>query len=1158
MTMGVDRKRRSIRSVLILVLIAALLPVLLVQAFLLVGRFSAVQAREAKANGDVARAVGGLFRAGIESVAKTTLMLGEMILRFPPDEPQAVVDLLSSALTKHPEAIEFSWLGPEGRVIASSDPGRVGADRGSEEYLSALGPDRPWTLGSLERDRQEGAAFVVARRIESESGTVLGILAVTLDAERFADCHLDFRRAPVADFMIFDRKGFAAFRRPYVPFDDWQQRDFSKEEYVSRALGGQEAGGRIHEAATDEDWFVLRAPIPELGWVAGAGRECGTATAPLWRNIAIGVGLSLLCLFLSGGIALHYGKVLMRDLNRLRDTIREWRLTDSLGEDPSDLNLVELQRVLGAFKGMASQRARAEQALRESEEQFRGTFENVAVGIAHVGLDGRFLLVNERMCRITGYPVAELLKKTFQEITHPEDLDEDVSLAAKLLSGDIDRYALEKRYIRKDGATVWINLTGSLQRDWNGQPRYFIGTVEDISDRKQIEEELHRNSIQLKESNDKLGQEIDHRRRTEAALRESQERLRAQYLALPVPTTTWQRVGEHFIMTDYNIASHDLSKGGVVELIGLTEDVLFKDRPDLKADFLRCFAEKRVITKETPYRLLCTGEDKYIRFSFAYVPPDLVLVHTEDRTENRLVEEHLTAEREKFNQLADNIGLIFWISPVHSEEVLYINRAYETVFGRSLESLEREPRSWKEAFHDEDYERVKDLIQRAPSGPPDVTELRIMRPNGSLRWLRVRTFPIRDERGETYRIAGIAEDITEERQLRQEIDQRLQQVIQADKLASLGELVAGIAHEINNPNSFITYNIPLLEDTWELFEPIVREFSDAHPDWRKGRLTLPKLSEDMLGIIGAIKEGSERINRVVANLKDFARLDESSQKTPLQINEVIEKTLTIVGAQLRKSFLQIDLALSPDLPDIPGHFQKLEQVVANLLLNATHAAGGRTKGKVSIRTRSIARLRCVLIEVEDNGSGMDREVLGHIFEPFFTTRRTSGGTGLGLSVSYGLVQEHRGRIAVLSRPGLGSRFTIFLPVDEEVDLDLSPTIVAVDDDPGTLGMLRSRFTKIKEQAEAFEDPSVVLGYLESHPEADVVITDLRMPEITGWELLKRIKERFPLIPVILYSGDPNLISQKPEDVPEPDVLLAKPFRFAELTHAINAVGRQRL
>jgi signal transduction histidine kinase/CheY-like chemotaxis protein len=418
---------------------------------------------------------------------------------------------------------------------------------------------------------------------------------------------------------------------------------------------------------------------------------------------------------------------------------------------------------------------------------------------------------------------------------------------------------------------------------------------------------------------------------------------------------------------------------------------------------------------------------------------------------------------------------------------------------------------------------------------------------------------IKDESGRLKRMLGIFRDVTEEKKLRQESEYRLQQVIQADKLASLGEVVAGVAHEINNPNSFISYNVPLLEETWQMLLPIINEFAASNTEWCAGNMGIDELRKDMADIIQAIKTGSDRIKKVVSNLKEFARLDDSAQMKPVQINEVLENTLTIVGARLRKAVRKVNIDLAKDLPQIPGHFQKLEQVTANLVLNAANAISDKDQGLVNIYTRFLNWANAVIVEVEDNGKGMPREVVSRIFDPFFTTRRESGGTGLGLSVTYGLVQEHNGVISVLSHPSIGSKFTVYLPINSNKKLELRPAILCVDDDPQILRLLHTFFMSVKNVSlDTLQNPEEVLDYLQAHPEVDIVLSDIWMPNLDGWQLYKQIKNKFPLLSVMLYSGDPEAINRKPPDIAAPEYFFKKPLSFKQLMGTVNAIGRQRL
>jgi PAS domain S-box-containing protein len=528
-----------------------------------------------------------------------------------------------------------------------------------------------------------------------------------------------------------------------------------------------------------------------------------------------------------------------------------------------------------------------------------------------------------------------------------------------------------------------------------------------------------------------------------------------------------------------------------------------------------------------------------------------------DITGRKTAEQDLRAAEALFREFSENVDDIFWITTPDFGKFVFINAAYERIWQRSCQSLVEDAWSWFEAVHPEDRQYVSEVLDKNPQ-EGWMIQFRIILPDGSVRWIKSSAFPIKGKDETVLHMGGIAEDITEEKRMQQEAEYHRQRIIHADKLSALGEVVAGVAHEINNPNSFIMYNIPVLDQTWKLLEPIVLEHAKAHPDWSGSELSLEDLCQGMRGIIHDIRGGSDRINKIVKNLKDFARLEGSGHARPVQVNDVIEKTMMIVRAQLRKHTAKIVTELADDLPEIEGHFNKLEQVVANLLVNAAHAVKGKDDGCILISTRYAERLDAVLVTVEDNGAGIVRDDMNRIFDPFFTTRRNEGGTGLGLSVSHGLIEEHKGRMGALSRPGQGSRFTVFLPVNGKKTLELTPTILCVDDDPVFLGMLRAHFVRVDQCAQGLESPEDVMGYLAEHPEVDIVLSDLLMPNVSGWELLAMVKEKYPLLTFILHSGDPEALNSRPERIPEPDYLLEKPFTMKLLAELVSKIGRQRL
>jgi signal transduction histidine kinase len=251
------------------------------------------------------------------------------------------------------------------------------------------------------------------------------------------------------------------------------------------------------------------------------------------------------------------------------------------------------------------------------------------------------------------------------------------------------------------------------------------------------------------------------------------------------------------------------------------------------------------------------------------------------------------------------------------------------------------------------------------------------------------------------------------------------QIRQADKLASLGQLVSGIGHEINNPNQFIRGNIKILKQALEDMLPIVDDYRTAHPDLKIARLQYDFFRQHIMTLVDDMAHGSERIKGIVEGLRRFARRDEGLLIDTVDVNTVIEAATRLVQNEVGKH-AEIKLILQPELPTFTGNSQKIEQVLINLIVNAGQAMPDDRKGTVEVRSR--LEDGAVVVEVRDDGKGMSEKTLKQIFDPFFTTKRASGGTGLGLPIAYRIVEEHGGTIAVTSQLGVGSAFQVRLPV----------------------------------------------------------------------------------------------------------------------------------
>lgn len=265
----------------------------------------------------------------------------------------------------------------------------------------------------------------------------------------------------------------------------------------------------------------------------------------------------------------------------------------------------------------------------------------------------------------------------------------------------------------------------------------------------------------------------------------------------------------------------------------------------------------------------------------------------------------------------------------------------------------------------------------------------------------------------------IFEDITEMARLRKDSDR-------ASRLASLGQLSAGVAHEINNPNGLIMLNLQTLRD---VLHDALDELSQHNPEARIGGLPLSRARQLVPQLATEMEDSSRRIREIVEDLKDFAYRDTQEQSCQFDLNTSIAKALRLAQNAIRKATDHFSQSLATNLPLIKGNPHRIEQVIVNLLINACQALPDRS-AKLTLNTRWNERDGCVEIQVIDQGCGISAENLPYITDPFFTTRREEGGTGLGLSVSARIVREHGGSLHFISEPGQGTTIILQLPAGE--------------------------------------------------------------------------------------------------------------------------------
>ncbi|MCP4676106.1 MAG: hypothetical protein GY854_11485 [Deltaproteobacteria bacterium] len=276
-------------------------------------------------------------------------------------------------------------------------------------------------------------------------------------------------------------------------------------------------------------------------------------------------------------------------------------------------------------------------------------------------------------------------------------------------------------------------------------------------------------------------------------------------------------------------------------------------------------------------------------------------------------------------------------------------------------------------------------------------------------------------------IAKNIEEIIARKHAENQTKLQQQQLIQLDKLAAMGTLISGVAHEINNPNNFVMLNTPLLEEVFESALPILDTYYTQNGDFLLGGLQYSEMREKVPLLFSGILEGSKRIKSIVNGLKDFARIEVPDQKQLVNINEIIISALRLIDNLIRKSTKNPSVAYGKELPELHGSFQRLEQVIVNLVQNACESLQDRER-EIYISTRYAPEARSVVVTVSDEGVGIPTDTLPRIMDPFFTTKRQMSGTGLGLSVSSGIVKDHGGELSFESELGKGTKATLTLPV----------------------------------------------------------------------------------------------------------------------------------
>jgi two-component system cell cycle sensor histidine kinase/response regulator CckA len=765
-----------------------------------------------------------------------------------------------------------------------------------------------------------------------------------------------------------------------------------------------------------------------------------------------------------------------------------------------------------------------EATLRASEERFRLAFENANDGISLIDLDGRLLRVNKRLCEMLGYSRSELEAKNVLDVTHPDYRSDTAQYMERALQVHLDNDQFEKLYIHRDGHAVWGRVSSALVRDVNGDPLYFISHVQDITQSRQAE----------------------------AALRKSQANLHA--------------LVEN---TDDLIASRDLAGRLVVfnssfarlvsVLLGVeaapglrTMDYLL---PDARSHWEEVFAEVQAgATHKEEFATVVGAETRDYEISLHPIKADGDIIgtaeFTRDITERRRGERALRSSEAALRQAqrVAQVGSWAWHIPTNrlewSEEMHRIFGIDKATFTGDLATV------IAQAIHPDDCAAVERAnLAVIENQQPGAMEYRVVLPDGAVRvvWAEAGQLTF-DDAGAPLLLTGIVQDITERKRAEAEHELLLAQFAQAQKMETVGRLAGGIAHDFNNMLAVILMRTEMAMQMTPPDTPLHRSLSGIYAT-------------------------GQRSAELVRQLLGFARKQTIAPRL-LDLNPVIEGTLPMMRNLIGED-IQLNWQPGAALWTVKMDPAQVNQILANLVVNARDAITG--VGNITVATDNVTMSGAevtavrplppgdyVKITVSDTGCGMDQETLARIFDPFFTTKEVGKGTGLGLATVEGIVQQNHGQIDVVSQPGVGTTFSIYVPRVAEVceaqaveqpkplSQGHGETILVVEDDNAVLQMAQDALQQLGFRVIAAATPDDALRQVAERSDAiDLLMTDIVMPEMNGRDLADRVALLKPGVRQIFVSGYPDdLIAQR--GVLEAGVhFLQKPYSFNALAAKVQ-------
>lgn len=663
----------------------------------------------------------------------------------------------------------------------------------------------------------------------------------------------------------------------------------------------------------------------------------------------------------------HAGRIEAETASRQQGVISRYE-TVLIGQNGRQVPVIVSARPLfenGRFKGVLAvftditERKQAEETLRKSEERHRTLVENISEVIFSLDLEGRVNYVSPVIEEVARYKAKEIVGQPLARFVHPDDKPEVQAGIGRVSSNRWE--ALEFRVFDKDGAVRYVRVSIRLLLQ-NGEPVGLTGIMNDVTDRRQMEE----------------------------ALREAGQALRAQYKGIPIPTYTWQKGEDDLVLVDFNDAGARITQGKISGLIGIKAGEMYHDMPQILDDLTRCFAEQTVIKRELIYTFRTTGELKHLAVQYAYVPPDLVLVHADDITERKEMEEALRRSEERFRGIVSSLyeTAVAVFDRDGTQMFAYGDPQLGERYGILLSDLPGQ--SWMDLFLLEEAQTKLANIQYVfDTGGAVYDEYPVRFPKGDF-WQDIVLSPMWSESGEIVAVVGFIRDITERKRAEQ-------QAARAERLAAMGRLSAALAHEVNNPLQAIRSNLELAMD----FELAPEEHKEC---------------------LRVVREEIDRLTEITQSVLELAR-PANRTHCAVSIDHLLRRTLMLMDKELRTARIQVETDIPADLPSLFAVSDDIAQVLLNVTINAIEAMpdGGNLYIKVGVKDDQM------VLSITNDGPPIPKAHIDYVFDPFFTTK--PGGSGLGLYVSHNIVRRHGGTISVENlEHGRGVIYMLTLPI----------------------------------------------------------------------------------------------------------------------------------